>query len=78
MSLICIRREHYLSDFKTVAFNRSATPPHESITLMKTAVKASVTADSRRFYPSSFNTSAATGRFLPDPALTAWQVTGEG
>ena len=26
--LICIRRAYYLSDFKTVAFNRSATPPH--------------------------------------------------
>jgi len=26
--LICIRWEYYLADFKTVAFNHSATPPH--------------------------------------------------
>jgi hypothetical protein len=26
--LMCIRWAYYLSDFKTVAFNRSATPPH--------------------------------------------------
>jgi hypothetical protein len=25
--LICIRREYYLTDFKTAGFNRSPTPP---------------------------------------------------
>jgi len=41
------RWEYYLADFKTAAFSHSATPPHESITLMKTTVKASFTAHSR-------------------------------